>query len=230
MTRPRPDGGMFTGPRRACSGCLPRMWERLAFYTMVGVLLYMTDSETGGLGWSRPTARSTASTSRSSTSRPTSAACSPTASSARKSVLIGGICSRAAFLLATSSSGRSAGWCCSAAATASSSRTSRRWSATSTRRGTPARRRVQRLPGDQHRRVRRELPRGNHAQRLRVEAVFLATGIGLVSVILLSVLDKADIEAGASRATRRSRSSRRSSARRCSSGSPAGRWPRIVFR
>ena len=29
------------------------MWERLAFYTMVGILLlYATDSETGGLGWS----------------------------------------------------------------------------------------------------------------------------------------------------------------------------------
>ena len=29
------------------------MWERLAFYTMVGILLlYATDTETGGLGWS----------------------------------------------------------------------------------------------------------------------------------------------------------------------------------
>jgi amino acid/peptide:H+ symporter len=30
------------------------MWERLAFYTMVGILLlYATDTETGGLGWSK---------------------------------------------------------------------------------------------------------------------------------------------------------------------------------
>ena len=83
-----PDGGMFTGhPQGLFRLFFIEMWERLAFYTMVGVLLlYATDSETGGLGWSKADGNgSTVSTSRSSTSRPTSAACSPTASSATAS-------------------------------------------------------------------------------------------------------------------------------------------------
>lgn len=50
-----PDGGMFTGhPQGLFRLFFIEMWERLAFYTMVGVLLlYATDSETGGLGWSK---------------------------------------------------------------------------------------------------------------------------------------------------------------------------------
>ena len=48
------------------------MWERLAFYTMVGILLlYTIDAERGGLGCPGQRAtRSTASTWPSSTSRP----------------------------------------------------------------------------------------------------------------------------------------------------------------
>ena len=50
-----PEGGMFTGhPQGLFRLFFIEMWERLAFYTMVGVLLlYATDSETGGLGWSK---------------------------------------------------------------------------------------------------------------------------------------------------------------------------------
>ena len=50
-----PDGGMFTGhPQGLFRLFFIEMWERLAFYTMVGVLLlYATDSENGGLGWSK---------------------------------------------------------------------------------------------------------------------------------------------------------------------------------
>ena len=45
---------MFTGhPQGLFRLFFIEMWERLAFYTMVGILLlYATDSETGGLGWS----------------------------------------------------------------------------------------------------------------------------------------------------------------------------------
>jgi amino acid/peptide:H+ symporter len=50
-----PDGGMFTGhPQGLFRLFFIEMWERLAFYTMVGILLlYATDTETGGLGWSK---------------------------------------------------------------------------------------------------------------------------------------------------------------------------------
>ncbi|MFN3241891.1 MAG: peptide MFS transporter [Planctomycetota bacterium] len=46
---------MFTGhPKGLFRLFFIEMWERLAFYTMVGILLlYATDSETGGLGWSK---------------------------------------------------------------------------------------------------------------------------------------------------------------------------------
>lgn len=46
---------MFTGhPQGLFRLFFIEMWERLAFYTMVGILLlYATDSETGGLGWSK---------------------------------------------------------------------------------------------------------------------------------------------------------------------------------
>ncbi len=45
---------MFTGhPNGLFRLFFIEMWERLAFYTMVGILLlYATDTETGGLGWS----------------------------------------------------------------------------------------------------------------------------------------------------------------------------------
>lgn len=45
---------MFTGhPKGLFRLFFIEMWERLAFYTMVGILLlYATDTETGGLGWS----------------------------------------------------------------------------------------------------------------------------------------------------------------------------------
>ncbi|MFK7741485.1 MAG: peptide MFS transporter [Planctomycetota bacterium] len=46
---------MFTGhPKGLFRLFFIEMWERLAFYTMVGVLLlYATDSESGGLAWSK---------------------------------------------------------------------------------------------------------------------------------------------------------------------------------
>lgn len=46
---------MFTGhPKGLFRLFFIEMWERLAFYTMVGILLlYATDTETGGLGWSK---------------------------------------------------------------------------------------------------------------------------------------------------------------------------------
>ncbi|MEO6594134.1 MAG: oligopeptide:H+ symporter, partial [Planctomycetota bacterium] len=46
---------MFTGhPKGLFRLFFIEMWERLAFYTMVGILLlYATDSESGGLGWSK---------------------------------------------------------------------------------------------------------------------------------------------------------------------------------
>ncbi|MFM1870640.1 MAG: hypothetical protein RL398_62 [Planctomycetota bacterium] len=46
---------MFTGhPQGLFRLFFIEMWERLAFYTMVGVLLlYATDTESGGLGWSK---------------------------------------------------------------------------------------------------------------------------------------------------------------------------------
>ncbi len=46
---------MFTGhPKGLFRLFFIEMWERLAFYTMVGVLLlYATDTESGGLGWSK---------------------------------------------------------------------------------------------------------------------------------------------------------------------------------
>jgi len=46
---------LFTGhPKGLFRLFFIEMWERLAFYTMVGVLLlYATDSESGGLGWSK---------------------------------------------------------------------------------------------------------------------------------------------------------------------------------
>ena len=45
---------MFTGhPKGLFRLFFIEMWERLAFYTMVGILLlYATDTEMGGLGWS----------------------------------------------------------------------------------------------------------------------------------------------------------------------------------
>ncbi len=48
---------MFTGhPKGLFRLFFIEMWERLAFYTMVGILLlYATDTETGGLGWSKDT-------------------------------------------------------------------------------------------------------------------------------------------------------------------------------
>src|SRR5690606_14231608 len=48
---------MFTGhPQGLFRLFFIEMWERLAFYTMVGILfLYATDTETGGLGWSKDT-------------------------------------------------------------------------------------------------------------------------------------------------------------------------------
>lgn len=48
-------GSMFTGhPQGLYRLFFIEMWERLAFYTMVGVLLlYATDTESGGLGWSK---------------------------------------------------------------------------------------------------------------------------------------------------------------------------------
>ena len=46
---------MFTGhPKGLFRLFFIEMWERLAFYTMVGILLlYATDTESGGLGWSK---------------------------------------------------------------------------------------------------------------------------------------------------------------------------------
>jgi POT family proton-dependent oligopeptide transporter len=48
-------GSMFTGhPKGLFRLFFIEMWERLAFYTMVGILmLYATDTESGGLGLSR---------------------------------------------------------------------------------------------------------------------------------------------------------------------------------
>ena len=48
-------GSMFSGhPTGLFRLFFIEMWERLAFYTMVGVLLlYATDTESGGLGWSK---------------------------------------------------------------------------------------------------------------------------------------------------------------------------------
>ena len=48
---------MFTGhPKGLFRLFFIEMWERLAFYTMVGILfLYATDTESGGLGWPKDT-------------------------------------------------------------------------------------------------------------------------------------------------------------------------------